>query len=262
MGKRKAVFFDVDNTLWDFHNFIPDSAVRAIRALRENGHLALICTGRARGFVRDPALLGLGFDGIISGCGTLIEYGGETLFYYRMDRELALRTVETVRRFRFKPILEGRDYLYYTAADFARDAYGDKLQRDIGDRLLDIDEHWGSWEVSKLACDTAGCDQAAGLAALAADFSAIVHNEKVVELVPRGFDKGEGIRRFCALTGHPLEDTVAFGDSVNDLEMFSVCADSVCMGNGAEAAKAAADYVTTDLVRDGVWNGCRHLGLI
>ena len=80
--------------------------------------------------------------------------------------------------------------------------------------------------------------------------------------MPRGFDKGEGIRRFCALTGHPLEDTVAFGDSVNDLEMFSVCADSVCMGNGAEAAKAAADYVTTDLVRDGVWNGCRHLGLI
>ena len=262
MAERKAVFFDVDNTLWDFRNYIPDSTARAIRQLRKNGHLALICTGRTRGFVRNPALLDLGFDGIVSGCGTLLEFGGETLFYHRIEPDVAVRTVETVRSYGFKPILEGREYLYYHAQDFDRDLYGDKLKRDLGEYLLDIDEHWGRWEISKLACDTEGCDQAAGLAALAADYKPLVHNHKVIELVPRGFDKGVGLRRLCALIGHPQEDTVAFGDSVNDLEMFHASGYSVCMGNGSEQAKSTADYVTDSLDRDGVWNACVHLGLI
>ena len=262
MTERKAVFFDIDNTLWDFHNHIPDSAKEAVRALRRNGHLALLCSGRTRGFIRDPELLGLGFDGIVSGCGTLLEFEGETLFYHRVPRDVALRSVETARRFGFRAILEGREYLYMELSEFAGDPYGDKLRRDLGDRLLGIEEHWGDWEFSKFSCDTRGCDQAAGLAAMAEDFDAIVHNANVVELVPKGFDKGGGVRRFCEMQGIALSDTVAFGDSVNDLEMFAACGASVCMGNGVEKAKQAADLVTTALDEDGVWNGCKTLGLI
>ena len=33
----KAVFFDIDGTIWDAHMWIPESTKRAIRALRENG---------------------------------------------------------------------------------------------------------------------------------------------------------------------------------------------------------------------------------
>ena len=43
----KAVFFDIDGTLWDETFIVPDSAVDAIRQLRKNGHLAFINTGRA-----------------------------------------------------------------------------------------------------------------------------------------------------------------------------------------------------------------------
>lgn len=44
----KIIFLDVDGTLVDYHNRIPDSAVEAIRKARENGHLVYVCTGRSR----------------------------------------------------------------------------------------------------------------------------------------------------------------------------------------------------------------------
>ena len=147
-------------------------------------------------------------------------------------------------------------------AEFAADPYWEKLRKDLGERLKSLYDEWGAWHFSKFSCDTRGCDQAAGLAALAEDFDAIVHNEYVVELVPRGFSKGEGIRRICGMIGVDLANTVAFGDSANDLSMFEVCGTSVCMGNGSETAKRAAGMVTNSLEEDGIWNACKALSLI
>ena len=43
---RKAVFLDVYGTLIDDYGRVPDSAVRAVRGARTNGHLVFLCTGR------------------------------------------------------------------------------------------------------------------------------------------------------------------------------------------------------------------------
>ena len=34
------------------------------------------------------------------------------------------------------------------------------------------------------------------------------------------------------------------------------------MGNGTPEVKAVADYVTTDIHEDGIYNGLKHFGLI
>ena len=76
MGNTKIAFFDIDGTIWNFHNEIPESTGRAIKALRKNGHLAFLNTGRSRGFVTSKPLFSLWFDGVVSGCGTMIECAG------------------------------------------------------------------------------------------------------------------------------------------------------------------------------------------
>lgn len=262
MAERKAVFFDIDGTLWDFENRIPESAVAAIRALQKNGHLALLCSGRTRAFIREPRLLDIGFDGIVSGCGTMIEYEGRVIFRRSLEQELLEHTVHTVRRYGFRPILEGPEYLYMDKEEFAQDPYGKKLISEMGDCLLGISEHWGEWEVSKLACATDGADREACYEQLARDYDYIIHNEAVTEMIPKGFGKDTGIRRVCGLLGMPLEDTFAFGDGMNDIGMFEVAGTGIAMGNGSPAAKEAADYVTDPLHEDGIWNACARFGLI
>mgnify|MGYP000212884956 CR=1 FL=1 len=56
----------------------------------------------------------------------------------------------------------------------------------------------------------------------------------------------------CARLDLPLEETVAAGDSANDLSMLRTAGLGVCMDNGTEDAKAAADRVIGDVREDGL----------
>ena len=262
MQKKKIVFFDIDGTIWNQRNEIPPSTVRAIHTLNENGNLAFLCSGRSRGYIRNPKLLEIGFDGIVSGCGTMIEYGEETVFYHRIDNKLVEDTIHTVRRFGFRPILEGREYLYMDNEEFGDDYFGKKLRADAAERLRTISGEWGKWEVSKLSCATDHADREGCFEAMKEHYDFMIHNPEVVEFVPKGYDKGTGMKKVCELLGTELSDTIAFGDSVNDLGMIRTAGIGVAMGNGSAVIKEAADYVTTSLTEDGIWNGCRRLGLI
>ena len=71
----KIIFLDVDGTLVDYHNRIPDSAVEAIRKARENGHLVYVCTGRSRAEMQ-PELWDIGLDGMVGGNGSYVEHQG------------------------------------------------------------------------------------------------------------------------------------------------------------------------------------------
>ena len=274
MAERKLLFFDIDNTLWDRDNNIPESTIRAIRKAREKGHLCFICTGRTRGNVRIQSLFDIGFDGVVCGCGTMVELQkapdlplrGDTLgnipFYYSIPASQMADTVTICRKYGLRPILEGRDFLYMDHSDFGDDPYGKKLIRELGPRLKTIKDEWGRWEASKLSCASDHADREACFAALGDRYHFIIHNSAIVEIVPKGFDKGTGVRKVCELLGASVSDTVAFGDSVNDLEMLTAAGLGVVMGNGDERAKAVAGFITRSLFEDGIEYACRELGLI
>ena len=82
----KILFIDVDGTLVDYTNHLPESAVTAIRKARANGHRVYICTGRSRAEVysniwsnilKQRALKKLeGFDTTSIGRGSAPHGGG------------------------------------------------------------------------------------------------------------------------------------------------------------------------------------------
>ena len=91
----------------------------------------------------------------------------------------------------------------------------------------------------------------------------IVHEaDAIVEIGRKGFSKATGIEKMCELLEIAREDTYAFGDSANDLEMLCFVAHGVAMGNGTKEAKEAAEYVTTAIDENGIRNGLLHYGLI
>ena len=40
-----VLFFDIDGTLWDYKNYIPESTKKAIKLAQQNGHKCFINTG-------------------------------------------------------------------------------------------------------------------------------------------------------------------------------------------------------------------------
>ena len=68
--------------------------------------------------------------------------------------------------------------------------------------------------------------------------------------------------RYLEETGILPEEIIAFGDAENDLEMVRFAGIGVAMGNGVEAVKAAANFVTADIDDDGIEKALRHYRLI
>lgn len=260
---RKAVFFDIDGTLWNRNCKILPSTVDAIRKLRENGHLAFICSGRSRANIRNKALLDIGFDGVIASCGTHIDFHKETVFEVLLTEKQVAHLLAVAKEHQMPLVLEGPKYIYVNDGDFADDPYVIYLREELGEDVLEIPENPAEIFINKFSAETEKFDLERFEQELGSDFNMVVHTgDKVFEVIPNGYSKATGIQKVCELFDITQENTYAFGDSANDLEMLAYVAHGIAMGDGDDEAKAVADYITTGVDEDGIVNGLKHFGLI
>lgn len=82
------------------------------------------------------------------------------------------------------------------------------------------------------------------------------------DVIPKGSKKSGGIDKIIAHYGIRLEETIAFGDGGNDIDMLQHAGIGIAMGNAADNVKTAADYVTTSVDNDGILNALKHFGII
>ena len=62
--------------------------------------------------------------------------------------------------------------------------------------------------------------------------------------------------------GIKLEETMAFGDGGNDIDMLKHAGIGVAMGNAGDNVKEIADYITTSVDDDGITNALKHFNVI
>lgn len=272
---RKLIFLDVDGTLTVAgSNTPPESAMKAVRLAQAKGHLVFLCTGR------NPAMLApvwaLGFDGAVAGAGGYVFTKDKVLFDCPMEKEdfeTGMRLLKENGVFR---TIEARDT-----------TWGDE---DLGDFLAQAGEgnselvRWrkalaeqlnihpmSEYDGSPVYKIVFMCREAKQLEparkALEERYNFVVqdvaaHNCLNGELINRKFDKGRGVRIVAEAFGAEIEDTVGFGDSMNDLEMIETVGTSVCMDNGSPALKAQSDIVCPAVEEDGLYKAFEQLGLI
>ena len=82
------------------------------------------------------------------------------------------------------------------------------------------------------------------------------------DLGVKGIDKANAIDVLLEHLNAKKADTIAFGDAKVDIPMFEYCEQSVCLGNGGDEAKQAADMVTQAVDDDGLASAFYKLGLI
>ncbi len=260
---QKIVFFDIDGTIWDEDMNIPDSTKTAISMLRANGHKAFLCSGRSRGNIRSKKLFDIGFDGVIAACGNHVEMDGRILYEKILEPELVQKIIRLCIEYRMPVVLEGPVKHWLSEQGFENDPYVDYLIEEMGEDAVYLREYTDDIHINKFSADVLeGTNYEAIKAELEDEFDFMMHDSVVLECTPKGTSKATGIDWLCRHLGVAIEDTYGIGDSINDLDMLQYVGHGIAMGNGTKAAKDAAEYVTTALHADGIYNALKHYGLI
>lgn len=259
----KIIFFDIDGTLIENGGkMMPESAKEAIRIARANGHICMINTGRTKRLVGEDVTGQVEFDGLLLGCGTEIEYQGKSLMHKTLTLEESGRILDAMKKYHVDGVLEGHD------EDFA--PRGDEVYTDaFREMAAEIEERkyasyaqaLGKYDKVFVCAETpAGMD---GMKRDLSDILDFIEREHgFYELVPKGYSKATAIHYIADHLNIAMEDTVAIGDSNNDLPMLKCAHTSIAMGNSSPQVLEMADYVTTDVDKDGIWNALKWLGVL
>ena len=272
----KHIFIDIDGTLVGYDAKIPSSALRALKKAQERGHKIIIATGRQRAQIYPDLLAALDFDGLIASTSAYVECNGRQVYESLVEGEDLRFITDYFEREGICYLLMTEDKLYADrtfhdvvlpymreagySEDLIQGAYGDVRTTDSPASLHGVEKF--SYFLSDKT--TAQMSRDLDERFYVVDYSVgKLKTEKFFgEVTLAGVTKGSAILRYLEAAGASLEDTVAIGDSGNDIDMIDLCAVGVAMGNATDKIKAAADFTTTDVDRDGIYNAFLHLGLI
>ena len=275
----KILLIDIDGTLVDYENHLPESAVTAIRTARANGHNVYLCSGRSKAENRQE-IWDIGIDGYIGGNGSYVESDGVVVMHQLITADQCRRIVDWLDANGLEFYLESNNGLFASRtfkdvvvpvmAEYAhrkgravpqntdyRAAFpgmiwdGELYRDDVNKISYVLHRYQDHLDAQKAFPEMQhGTWGGAGETALFGDMGV------------KNITKAHAVETLLAHLGAEKADTIAFGDAKVDIPMFEACAYGVAMGSGGEEIKSVADYVTTDVDQDGLYNAFVHLGLI
>ena len=256
----KAVFFDIDGTLISFETReIPESALRALKALRARGIKTFVATGRHIKKLGDIQKM-YDFDGFVTLNGQYcFDHNGEELHKLIISPEDIKAAVEEAKKNEYPC------YFVHSGGQFINMIDEDVL--NICRRLklavppIENPEIALDLEVYQLSVYLKKEDEHRIMDRMK-NSELARWNEDFIDIIPRNGGKHEGMRRILEHHGFILEEAMAFGDGGNDVSMLVAAGIGVAMGNASENVKLSADYVTDTVDDDGVEKALKHFGLI
>ncbi len=262
MKEKGCLFFDFDGTLTVIEDIvtpdgkqtakpiIPQENFDALLEAKERGYQLFLCTGRAKGslknaFARYPLLKDIPWDGMICGASDMWYHGNRIAITYFSEEEC----------------MKWIDYSIKTKSEFHYN--GTESWENLKFQMMDdeneieaIKAQVREWLVTNPMTNCAVVPTV--------DFkfapnsrATVINMPTYSDIFAEGCNKGIAIRKFCNLIGVPIEQTVCFGDSGNDIEMFRACPTSVCMACSPEELKALSAFVAKG--KYGVAEGIRWL---
>ena len=260
------VFSDLDGTFLYTDKSVPERNLKVLDALAEQGGIFVPCTGR---FVRTipleilshPATRfvahtnGAVVSSVVHDSKTGLGRVGETLRVVRLDADRVSSVVNA---------LQGRDVLFdiftdegvmTSATDYARlpefvtDPHVLKLvtvtRTPVDAPFSEIIRKWSGC-IERLTIfwhNPADAEAVRAITQQTSHLSCVSSMSCNFEISDSRATKGAALEWISALVGSSPENTVAFGDSANDVSMLLAAGDGVAMGNATSEAKAAADHI-------------------
>lgn len=256
--KIKAVFIDFDGTLYSHSTkMIPSSAIEAVNALREKGIKVYLCTGRAPIELKWFDLQGLKLDGFVYNNGQLvIDDNDEIIFKQPLEG--------TIKDILVKIFNDKLLPIYFATLDDIYLNYDDgrvtACQKKVGSEVPHIGKYNG--ETIYMCSAFVNSEDEINQYNIREYGEVTYWQEGAVDICPKNVSKVTGMKAVLDKEGISFGEVMGIGDGHNDIEMLKMCGVGICMDNGKDEVKNISDYVTTDIDEDGLYNACKHYGLI
>lgn len=253
---KRIVFFDIDGTLIDSMKGIKDispKVKKAIKEIQECGYYAFIATGRPYAFL-PQSILEFGFDGFILANGAHIIIDNKNIYSDAIEKVFIKDFVDELENNNIEYVLQGEKHCYMRKDFNNFHDYLDKIEVSktyIKDEYNceDIDVYkvevlCEDDNIESLCLDiikkNPQCDY----------FSSV--NKKAIEVYVKNNTKSKAILKVIDILNIPIENTYAFGDGKNDIDMLKKVKYGIAMGNASGEVKLVANHVTDSVYNDGV----------
>ncbi|KJL02878.1 MULTISPECIES: Cof-type HAD-IIB family hydrolase [Priestia] len=236
----KLIALDMDGTLLNNQQEIPEENRAAIAKAQEQGVHVVLSTGRSLLTCREYAqslqlssyLITVNGSEIWDESGQLVERKLidashiEKMWNLTQEHKLTFWAVTTdkVWRDEFPEDIASQEWL-----KFGYDIPDDALREEVLKQIAGISD----FEISNSSLTN-------------------------LEINALGINKAKGIMTVCDRLGISMDEVIAMGDSLNDMAMIEAAGCGIAMGNAQEAVKEAADWVTDTNVNNGVAKAISH----
>ena len=252
----KLVACDVDGTLINKDNYLSDKVKEMVKKTSAQGVKFCIATGRmfrsAQLFAQELEL----DTPLISYNGALIKNAQTEKIYHSttLNKVVAVEILNMCKDNNWHVQKYIDDLLCVKEVNAIAQHYSDRIRVPLaveGENFYKVQQ-----APNKLMLIVDPKEQQQIMAELAEKFADSVHitnsNDRFIEVIEPGVNKGVALEYVAALFGLLPEEIMACGDSYNDLEMLQFAGTSVVMDNAPDAVKQHADFVTASCEEDGV----------
>lgn len=256
--KKKIAFFDIDGTLLNHHKQLPTETFHAIQQLKKEGVYCAIATGRAP-FMYEELRDRLGIDSYVSFNGQYVVLDGQVVYTNPLSKK-NLVELQLYADANGHPMVFMDDKgMKATTPDHSH------IKESLGSLYIDhplVDAtYYENREIyqSLLFCEG---DEIEEYRQKHTMFDYIRWHQFSCDVLPKGGSKAEGIKKLLEAADLEVENSFAFGDGLNDIEMIREAGTGIAMGNAVPETKSVSDFVTEDVDEGGLVKAIYEIGLL
>lgn len=251
------VFLDVDGTLTSGGGEPTPRVLEALQKLKDNGHLAFLCTGRPLCNLW-PSLRSAPLAGMITLAGGYVLVGGRVIQELVIPEGLLRRTVEEMTVLGMEALFEGTEgCCVLSPSDTGFEGHVRV------DGLAGMERHFPKLDFSKIVFSDSELPK---LRRKRAFFEAHYRLFDIAvgyhEITVGEINKRDAILKVLEELGRDTRRTFGIGDSENDVGMLRTVETPIVMGNALPAVRDMGKYITGTVLADGAVDALAHFGLI
>ena len=254
--KIKIVFFDIDGTLTNSNKVMSGNTISTLNKLIEKNIFIVLCSGRANSYIKQYLKL-------INKSKYSISNNGALIYDNELNKIIISHTLYS------KDLEYLWNYSNETKSSFIINTINNKYSNNfvknkkdkiIVDKLSNVKEDKVQLVISNDDIN------------IMKELEMYINNKTNLKVINKSFDylneikdgyyffdvvnknvsKGNAINDLLKVLNINKKNSLCFGDSINDIDMFKSVGISVAMANAIEDLKNIADYITDTNDEDGI----------